>query len=409
MNCHVTSPSHPVRLSVPLPASKSISNRVLILNALSGNKYPVLNLADCDDTAVLQQALTSAACNFDIKAAGTAMRFLTAYLSITEGNWTITGTERMKNRPIRILADALNALGAHIEYMEKEGYPPLRISGRPLRGGEIALAGNVSSQYLSALLMIAPLTDAGLTLRPQGTLISKPYIDLTLQLMEQFGVKADRQEQSICIPPQKYTPVPFTVESDWSAASYWYEIAALSKGSEIELTGLFKHSLQGDAAVARLFTRLGVETIFTDAGTLLRHTGNTCQTFEYDFINEPDLAQTLAATCAALNIPFRLTGLQSLKIKETDRMEALKTELCKLGFPLSDSNGDTLQWDGEHCSQEACPLIATYEDHRMAMSFAPFALSRPEGIAIADPEVVTKSYPAYWEALRSAGFTLTTA
>lgn len=402
----IKAPEERLRASVQLPASKSISNRALILNALSYSPYDIQNLSDCDDTEVMVRALNSDSRDFDIKAAGTAMRFLTAFLSKIVGEWTITGTERMKNRPIKLLVDALNSLGARIEYMEKEGYPPLRIFGSALQGGEISLAGGVSSQYISALLMIAPLMEKGLTLHLEGNIISRPYINLTLQLMEQFGVKATWNGQTIKILPQEYKPIRFTVESDWGAASYWYAIMALSKNAEIELLGLFKNSLQGDAAGAKLFAQLGVGTAFTDRGVVLKYNGNAVKKLIYNFVNEPDLAQTFVVTCVLLNIPFRFTGLQSLKIKETDRIEALKTELRKLGYLLTDSNDSILEWNGERCEPEADPIIATYEDHRMAMAFAPAALVLPKGLKVADPEVVTKSYPAYWEDLRKAGFAL---
>lgn len=402
----IKAPEERLRASVQLPASKSISNRALILNALSYSPYDIQNLSDCDDTEVMVKALNSDSRDFDIKAAGTAMRFLTAFLSKIVGEWTITGTERMKNRPIKLLVDALNLLGARIEYIEKEGYPPLRIFGSALQGGEISLAGGVSSQYISALLMIAPLMENGLTLHLEGNIISRPYINLTLQLMEQFGVKATWNGQTIKILPQEYKPIRFTVESDWSAASYWYSIMALSKNAEIELLDLFKNSLQGDAAGAKLFAQLGVGTTFTDRGVMLKYNGNVTKKLIYNFVNEPDLAQTFVVTCVLLNIPFRFTGLQSLKIKETDRIEALKTELRKLGYLLTDSNDSILEWNGERCEPEADPIIATYEDHRMAMAFAPAALVLPKGLKVADPEVVTKSYPAYWEDLRKAGFAL---
>ena len=402
----IKAPEERLRASVQLPASKSISNRALILNALSYSPYDIQNLSDCDDTEVMVKALNSDSRDFDIKAAGTAMRFLTAFLSKIVGEWTITGTERMKNRPIKLLVDALNSLGARIEYIEKEGYPPLRIFGSALQGGEISLAGGVSSQYISALLMIAPLMEKGLTLHLEGNIISRPYINLTLQLMEQFGVKAIWNGQTIKILPQEYKPIRFTVESDWSAASYWYSIMALSKNAEIELLGLFKNSLQGDAAGAKLFAQLGVGTTFTDRGVVLKYNGNAVKKLIYNFVNEPDLAQTFVVTCVLLNIPFRFTGLQSLKIKETDRIEALTTELRKLGYLLTDSNDSILEWNGERCEPEADPIIATYEDHRMAMAFAPAALVLPKGLKVADPEVVTKSYPAYWEDLRKAGFAL---
>lgn len=405
MNYLIKAPETMIRGTVRLPASKSISNRALILNALSYSPYEVENLSDCDDTRRMINALTSNDCDFNVGAAGTTMRFLTAFLSKVMGEWTITGTERMKNRPIKVLVDVLNHIGARIEYMEKEGYPPLRIFGSALQGGEVTLAGNVSSQYISALLMIAPLTEKGLTLHLEGEVVSQPYIRLTLGLMEQFGVRAVWTGQSIRVTPQEYRPVRFTVESDWSAASYWYEILALaSQGGEIELPELFKNSMQGDAAGAKLFARLGVGTSFTSRGVVLKKNGERCGKLVYNFVNEPDLAQTFVVTCVLLNIPFRFTGLQSLKIKETDRIEALKAELRKLGYVLTDTHDSILEWNGERCEPEAHPVIATYEDHRMALAFAPAALVRPEGIEIACPEVVSKSYPRYWEDLRQMGF-----
>lgn len=404
MNYVIHAPAASWKTSVQLPASKSICNRALILNALSYSPYEIQNLSDCDDTDVMVKALNSNDSHFDVKAAGTAMRFLTAFLSKVVGEWTITGTERMKNRPIRILVDALNAVGAKIEYLEKEGFPPLRIMGSALQGGEISLDGGVSSQYISALLMIAPLMEKGLTLHLQGKVISKPYIHLTLQLMKQYGVESEWVGSTIKVAPQSYRPLPYTVESDWSAASYWYEMMALSQQAEIELKGLFKESLQGDAAGAKLFAQLGVATDYKAGGVVLRKNENVCQKLIYDFVNEPDLAQTFVTTCAFMDIPFRFTGLQSLKIKETDRIEALKCELRKLGYVLTDTNGSILEWNGERCEPEAHPVITTYEDHRMAMVFAPASLVRKEGIEIAHPEVVSKSYPHFWENLESAGF-----
>lgn len=254
--------------------------------------------------------------------------------------------------------------------------------------------------------MIAPLMENGLTLNLEGNIISRPYINLTLQLMEQFGVKATWNGQTIKILPQEYKPIRFIVESDWSAASYWYSMMALSKNAEIELLGLFRNSLQGDAAGAKLFAQLGVGTAFTDRGVQLKRNGNVAKKLIYNFVNEPDLAQTFVVVCVLLNIPFRFTGLQTLKIKETDRIEALKTELRKLGYLLTDSNDSILEWNGERCEPESDPVIATYEDHRMAMAFAPAALVLQQGIKIADPGVVTKSYPAYWDDLRETGYTV---
>ena len=342
MNHLITAPEGTWHATVKLPSSKSISNRALILNALSSSPYAVDNLSDCDDTNLMVNALQAEGGDFNVGAAGTTMRFLTAFLANRPGEWTITGTERMKNRPIKVLVEALNALGAHISYMEKTGFPPLRISGSALPGGEIALPGNVSSQYISAILMVAPLMEKGVTLHLEGEIVSRPYIHITLQLMKQFGVSATWEDHTIRVWPQTYTPIRFLVESDWSAASYWYEMMALSPGAEIELLGLFKESLQGDAAGARLFERLGVETFFTAQGVRLRHTGTCCQELTYDFVNEPDLAQTFVVTCALLGVPFRFTGLQSLKIKETDRIAALQTELRKLGYVLRDAEDSIL-------------------------------------------------------------------
>lgn len=400
---HLIAPAYP-KAVIQLPASKSISNRALILNALSYSPYEIENLSDCDDTKVLLRALDSDSNHFDIGAAGTAMRFLTALLSKIVGEWTITGTERMKQRPIRLLVDALNSLGARIEYAGKEGYPPLRIFGSALQGGEITMDGGVSSQYISALLMIAPLMEKGLTLTLTGNIISRPYINLTLQLMKQYGVDAGWQGQSIRVEPQEYKPVRFRVEADWSAASYWYEMALLAVRSNIQLRGLFQNSMQGDARCAELFKRLGVNTEFASGDVVLKHHIKDIPRLTYNFVNEPDLAQTFVVSCVLTNTPFHFTGLRSLRIKETDRIEALKTEVRKLGYVLHDTGDGVLEWTGERCTAEDAPVIATYEDHRMAMAFAPAALVMPFGIRIEDPGVVSKSYPRYWDDLKALGY-----
>lgn len=393
-----------VRTTIQLPASKSISNRALIINALARGTTPPCNLSDCDDTLVMIKALAENNETIDIMAAGTAMRFLTAYLSTVQGTHILTGTERMQQRPIQILVNALRELGAQIEYAGKEGFPPLRIHGTELKGNELTLKGNVSSQYISALLMIGPVLKNGLRLHLTGEIISLPYINLTLQLMKEFGAKAAwTSGNSIEVAPKPYTPVSFMVESDWSAASYWYQIAALSEQAEIELMGLFHNSYQGDSRGAEVFSRLGITTEFTHEGVLLKKSNRLVEQLNEDFVDIPDLAQTFAVTCCLLGIPFRFTGLQSLKIKETDRIFALKAELRKLGYILQDAQDSILIWDGERCQPEAQPVIQTYEDHRMAMAFAPAALRFPE-MYIAEPQVVSKSYPAYWENLKQAGF-----
>ncbi|MDR1524847.1 MAG: 3-phosphoshikimate 1-carboxyvinyltransferase [Tannerella sp.] len=397
--------------NINLPASKSISNRVLILNSLCHHPKHPRNISVCDDTGVMIDALYDDKRAIDIGAAGTAMRFLTAYFSVKNGTRTITGTERMKNRPIKLLVDALRSSGAEIEYVEKEGFPPLHIKGQTLAGGHISLDGGVSSQYISALLMIAPLMTNGLSLHLTGDVISVPYIKLTVRLMRMFGVVVFEEGQTFTVPPQQYSAVEnFTVEPDWSAASYWYEMIALCKNenARISLPGLLPDSLQGDAAIVALFDRLGVKTTFTSSGvTLTKKEKKTNSPLTFDFISMPDMAQTAAVTCAMLGIPFRFSGLQSLKIKETDRLEALKTELCKFGYPITVYDGNTLEWNGQKSDSAQTPVVATYEDHRMAMAFAPVAICRQEGISISDPEVVSKSYPSYWEDLQKTGFSIT--
>lgn len=390
---------------IKLPASKSISNRALILKALSDSDYPIENLSDCDDTRVMIEAFRSKSNTFDIGAAGTSMRFLTAYLSRIPGEWVITGSKRMQERPINVLVEAINSLGGKIEYLKNTGYPPLKIKGSALEGGDIYLSGGISSQFISALLMIAPTMIKGLTIHLEGNVISIPYIKLTLQMMKDFGVKTNWEDNEIKVLPQEYKPIPYIVESDWSAASYWYEMLALSDEGEIKLTGLFENSGQGDSKVAELFEDLGVNTKFVDDGVILTKSDRLVKKFFHNFINEPDLAQTFVVTCCLLNIPFLFTGLQSLKIKETDRIEALKVEMKKLGYIIRDSEDSILEWDGEKCNAENEPSIKTYEDHRMAMAFAPAAI-KIKTLLIEEPKVVTKSYINFWKDLAEVDFVI---
>lgn len=399
--------------TVVLPSSKSISNRALVINALAGNEKLPENVSDCDDTKVMIKWLDNRPDTVDIGPAGTAMRFSSALLAVTEGTHVITGSERMKNRPIGILVDALRTLGAQVEYVEKEGYPPLKITGNPdLEGGELSLPGNVSSQYISALLMIGPALKKGLKLTLTDNIVSRPYINLTLRLINDFGGDARWLDDStIIVERQKYVTRDYFVESDWSGASYWYEIVALSDNADIYLPGLFKKSYQGDSKVAEIFEQLGVKTEFVgDAnddmsrdGVRLTKTGNVCEQMTYDFVNQPDLAQTFVVTCCMLGVPFHFYGLQSLKIKETDRIEALKAELRKLGYVIKDANDSELMWDGERIEPEADAAIDTYEDHRMAMAFAPCAI-KLGSIKINNPQVVSKSYPDYWHDLEKVDF-----
>lgn len=405
MQYKVTAPNI-IHSSIQLPASKSISNRALILNALSMSPSQIKNLSNSDDTKVMIDAFKTETNLIDVKAAGTSMRFLTAFLAITPGEWIITGTERMQERPINILVDALVSLGARINYLGNIGYPPLKIKGTALKGGEIYLSGDVSSQFISALLMIAPTMNKGLTIHLEGEIISMPYIKLTLGMMAQFGVKTHWEDRTIRIHPEEYRPVEYVVESDWSGASYWYEMAALSNDAHIELKGLFKDSMQGDSKVAELFTDLGIQTEYTKDGVILTKSNKVTKKMFHNFVNEPDLAQTFVVTCCLMNVPFMFTGLQSLKIKETDRIEALKNEMKKLGYLIYDSKGSILEWNGERIvPEEEEPVIKTYEDHRMAMAFAPAALKLGH-INIKHPQVVTKSYPNYWTDLQSAGFVI---
>lgn len=420
--------------TINLPASKSISNRALVINVLAQRGYGddngkeivhPENLSRCDDTDVMVAALKNMPYVINIKAAGTAMRFMTALLSVTKKEHIITGTERMMHRPISVLVNALRQLGAEIDYANAEGYPPLRIRGKQLTGGRLEIDGNVSSQYISALLMIGPVMEQGLTLRLKGNIISRPYIDLTICTMREFGADVDWTDGStIEVKPQAYRNVPFFIENDWSASSYWYEIVALlaaqnianayekeSGNDKVVLPGLMDGSRQGDSAIRYIFSMLGVKTEFADKTQLKPNTVTLSAhhrglpRFDFDFINQPDLAQTVVVTTVLMGIPFRFTGLQTLRIKETDRIAALKAEMAKLGYDLDDSEEGVLSWDGTRREITEMPAIDTYEDHRMAMAFAPACIMFP-GLKINNPEVVTKSYPNYWEDLRKAGFTV---
>ena len=381
-------------MEVELPASKSISNRMLILNALCGGELH--NVARCDDTDAMRRALATdttasgAVATVNIGAAGTAMRFLTAYYATLEGSTVILdGTERMRHRPIALLVDALRRCGADIEYAGEEGFPPLRITGRKLSASHIEIAGNVSSQYISALLMVAPLMGCR-TVTLTGEIISLPYITMTLTLMRLMGVDCVMNGNNISIPADAhYVPCDFTVENDWSAASYWLEMQSLLPESRITLKGLHSESAQGDSAVAGIFSRMG-----GTAPIIL------------DLKETPDLAQTIVVTACLLGRHFHITGLRTLRIKETDRIDALCTQLRRLGYIITAGDDFSLSWNGERCAPEPEPHISTFDDHRMAMAFAPAAVLFP-GIVIDDVEVVSKSYPDFWRHLEAAGFTLT--
>ena len=397
---------------INLPASKSISNRALIIHALSGGQLPQ-NLSDCDDTRAVVNALRDMPETIDVGAAGTAMRFMTAYLAVTEGEHVITGSERMRHRPVGVLVDALRMLGATINYVAEEGYPPLHISGHPLLGGKLEIPGNVSSQFISALLLIGPVMHLGLSLHLTGEIVSRPYIDLTIHVMHGFGAEVDwTSPDTIEVQPRPYSNAPYLIENDWSASSYWYELASLYPISEanVSMRGLEDSSRQGDSVVKYIFSLLGVKTAFDEPHSgkpttvrLTRHLDSVSQ-LSYDFLNCPDLAQTVVATSCGLGVTFHFTGLASLRIKETDRLVALQRELRKLGFIIQIINNEELLWDGSVCEPSMEP-IDTYEDHRMAMAIAPLAVKFP-GLRINNPEVVTKSYPDFWKDLRKACFTI---
>lgn len=405
MNYRIIAPRR-IEGEIDLPASKSISNRVLLLNALCATPGRLSNLAQCDDTdAVLSALAQPDASEVNIGAAGTAMRFLTAYFATREGREVvIDGTERMRQRPIGVLVDALRQLGADIEYVEAEGYPPLKITGTRLHGGALTVSGSVSSQYITAILLIAPVI-GGIALTIEGEIMSRPYIDMTLALMARYGVKAEWRENVIHVPAGEYTALDFTVESDWSAASYWWAMQAIVPQSRITLKGLEPQSLQGDSRIAELMSQMGVTGNWCGRYLDLRSNGGVgccCSTFA-DLSGTPDIAQTLVVMLCLMGRPFRITGLRTLRIKETDRLEALRTELRKLGYVVKVEGDDAISWHFETTAAEASPHICTYHDHRMAMAFAPAAIRFP-GLIIDDAQVVSKSYPLFWEHLRQAGF-----
>lgn len=397
-----------------ISGSKSETNRLLVLQAL----YPNLvleNTSNSDDSEVMLNALSITnhpspiTQTIDVHHAGTAMRFLTAYFAIQDGKEVVlTGSARMKERPIKILVDALNQLGAEITYEEQEGFPPLRIKGKKLSKNKVTLQANVSSQYISALLLIAPQLENGLELTLEGEITSISYIKMTLALLNEIGVETLFENNIIKVKHHQLpiTQHPITVESDWSSASYWYSIVALSDvGFQVTLSSYKENSLQGDSALVEIYKNFGVETIFNDKNITLHKVENLKPaTLNMELNTCPDIAQTIAVTCFGLGISCQLTGLQTLKIKETDRLEALKTELTKLGATISVTDKALILNPDSSPSEGLGEAIATYQDHRMAMAFAPLAVKVP--IIIEDAEVVSKSYPAFWEDIKQIGFTI---
>lgn len=407
MNYRILPPDGYIEARVSVPLSKSMSNRALIIAALAGVTDYTGDLADCDDTSLMKRALSDPqATEVDAGAAGTVMRFLTAYYAARPDTPAIVidGTERMRNRPIGALVDALRTLGADIAYQGEEGYPPLKITGRRLDGGVLRLDASVSSQFVSALLMIAPAMVGGLRLELDGDVVSRPYIDMTIEMMRRAGAEVEVDRDSITVAPGAYSPEALTVEADWSAASYWYELEAVASG-EVIVDGLVAESCQGDKACARIFADLGVTTEYDNSGATLLASPDYSPRLTLDMADTPDLVPAIVVTCCMLGVPFRLTGLASLRIKETDRVEALCREMLKIGVILTAESDSVLVWEGERRPVNALPEFDTYDDHRMAMALSMISLYVP-GIVIRDAEVVSKSFPGFWSQLESVGFRL---
>lgn len=416
MNICLHRPAGPIKADIAIKGSKSICNRVLIIRAISGLRFDILNMTDAEDTHLLQQALQQVRQHgnreIDVNHAGTDFRFLTALLAMTAGEWTLTGSTRMKQRPVGELVSVLRQLGAEITYTDEEGFPPLHITGKTLAGGKAEIRGSISSQFISALLLVAPYFEKGLQLTITTGMVSKPYIDMTIAVMQQFGISVTQQGNHINVKAGQYLyeAPAYTIEGDWSSASYWYSIAALSDQCEIRLRNLSSNSLQADSVVRTLYENFGVTTMAdyrtaTHSLVLQKNTVSFRSIFQYDFIHCPDLAQTVACTCLGLGIPAKLTGLQTLRIKETDRIMALKQELEAFGAQV-DTNDQSLHLAPLPGSSSSVPCIRTYHDHRMAMSFAPLCLLH-NGLCIEDAAVVQKSYPGFWKDLEAAGFTIT--
>ena len=397
----VNPPVGAIKAEISLASSKSESNRAQIINALTGFKSSLQNLSTARDTQTMMRLLASDDSTADVIDAGTTMRFLTAYFAVTNQHKVMTGTARMCERPIGILVDALRTLGAKITYLQQDGYPPIQLEGFVFSGqNQISLRGDVSSQYTSALLMIAPTLPNGLIIKLLGDLGSVPYITMTLEQMRYFGIEthADWQQKTISVAPQQYVSQPYAVESDWSGASYWFSVVALAETAEIELLGLKQHSLQGDSAIVQIMDALGVAAHFTGRGFLLTKK-NAATHLNWDFTNCPDLAQTVAVCCVMKNISATFTGVESLKIKETDRVLALQTELQKIGGTLTETIPNQEYRIETHAKYNGAATIDTYDDHRMAMAFAPVGMMAP--IKIENPGVVMKSYPSFWDDFRS--------
>ena len=383
MNYKISHPTKVVNCEIDLPSSKSISNRLLIIKALCKEKFLIKNLSESDDTILLKNALNSKEKTINVSHAGTSFRFLTSFLSIQKGKeFILNGSDRMKERPIKELVNSLQELGVKIEYLEKEDFPPLKIFGTEIDGGEIEIDGTISSQFISSLLLIAPNLRNGLILKIKGELVSKSYVLMTLKLMGEFGINWTWNKDVITILKQEYVAKNYTVESDWSAATFWFQSASLSEKCKIILRGLNEESIQGDSACKKIFKDLGVDSVFKNGDLILTKNKRISPSETYNLIETPDIYQSLKCTLFALNKDSEFTGIQTLRNKETDRITAVENELLKLNTPK---------------------IIETYDDHRMAMSFAPLSLKFEE-LQISNPGVISKSYPNYWKDLKKGGF-----
>ncbi|UXX79220.1 3-phosphoshikimate 1-carboxyvinyltransferase [Reichenbachiella carrageenanivorans] len=398
----LSKPTTTLTLDVPLTSSKSESNRALLLNELGGGKSELKNLSSARDTVTMTRLLDINEHTLDVLDAGTVMRFMTAYLAMGKTERKITGTPRMCQRPIKLLVDALNDLGANITYEKEIGFPPLLF--KPFsqqKTNQLTIPGNISSQYISALLMIAPTLPEGLTITLEGDIYSRPYIEMTLNLMKHFGVSGQFEGHTITVAPQNYKSNSYTIESDWSGASYWYSLFALAEDAKITLKGLREISNQGDHAIASIMEGLGVKSTF-DGETVTLSRGDILKEMTIDFKSCPDLAQTVMACAAALGVNLKMTGLESLRIKESDRTAAMATELAKIGATLEEhENGLWVLTSPDKPQVSGLISFDTYDDHRMAMALAP--LSMKFDCEIHEPEVVVKSYPEYWDHLEMAG------
>ena len=401
----ITAPYKIKDSSVSVPTSKSISNRLLIIQSLCGGGE-IVDLSDAEDTTTLARVLKELPSRIDVGHAGTAFRFLTAYLSITSGEYILTGSDRMKNRPVGVLVEALRELGANIQYLDKEGYPPLKIVGSQMQGGQVSIKSDVSSQFISALMLIAPYLEKGLKIKLIGEVVSQPYIKMTQSLMESCGVDLVFNNQEISIPNGNYKFESLNVEKDWSAISFWYEMVLIGEIDHLLIEEVFLDSIQGDSYVLSLFKNFGVQSTFDDQGvhlSFIRPNRNDLPRI-VDFKNTPDLIQPFVVSIAAINEQYVISGSKNLAYKETDRAAALKMELAKCGAFIDVAEDSILVLKGIDNFKKV-PEIKTHQDHRMAMAFAPLALLF-ENVEIENPDVVKKSYPTFWGELEKLGFTL---